>query len=93
MKHITQRRKAAGLTLDELSERSGVSAIQLWRWETGRTSRPRPENVARVLSALDEVDATIPAASWTDHVYVVATHPVTTAAIGVVAGILIGGAL
>jgi len=93
MNQITERRKAAGLTLDELAERSGVSAIQLWRWETGRTSRPRPENLARVLSALDEVDQTITTASWTDHAYVVATHPITTAAIGVIVGILIGGAL
>lgn len=93
MNQITQRRKAAGLTLDELAERSGVSAIQLWRWETGRTSRPRPENVARVLSVLDEYDTSAPVASWTDHAYVVATHPLTTAAIGIVAGFVIGASL
>lgn len=99
---LRRMREHAGLSLHDLAARSGVHVRTLQDWENGEVKRPHPRNVARVLAALDGT-ITPPrirperdeeqVASWTDHVYVVTTHPVTTAAIGVVAGLVVGGAL
>ena len=54
-----EAREKAGLTQDEAAERTGVSRVSIWLWETGRGS-PLIENLGRMseaygvpLSALD----------------------------------------
>lgn len=97
---LRRMREHAGLSLTDLANLSGVHVRSLQDWENGKVKRPHPRNVARVLAALDGTSTPPrtrperePVASWEDHIYVVTTHPITTAAIGVVAGIVVGGAL
>jgi tetratricopeptide (TPR) repeat protein len=49
---LRQRREAAGITQEELAERSGLSARAIGDLERGRTRRPYPQSVRRVVGAL-----------------------------------------
>src|SRR5215471_259920 len=49
---LRQRREAAGMTQEELAERSGLSARAIGDLERGRTHRPYPRSVRLVVGAL-----------------------------------------
>jgi transcriptional regulator with XRE-family HTH domain/tetratricopeptide (TPR) repeat protein len=49
---IRRRRKAAGLTQEDLAERSGVTARTIGNLERGRAGRPHPGSIRRVATAL-----------------------------------------
>src|SRR5580698_4905268 len=52
------RRIAAGLTQEDLAERSGVSVRTIADMERGRTRRPYPSSVRALIRALGLPDAT-----------------------------------
>ncbi len=46
-RHLRLAREARGLTVANVAERAGVSAMSIYNWEAGR-SRPRPTNLSAV---------------------------------------------
>lgn len=44
-RHLRLAREARGLTIAEIADRIGVSAMSVYNWEAGR-SRPRPVNLS-----------------------------------------------
>lgn len=52
-KKIRTLRKNAGLTLDELAERSGSSKSYIWELENRPDTRPSAEKLGRVADVLD----------------------------------------
>ena len=49
---VREVRIRQGLSQEELSEKSGVSAANISRIETGETKNPRPSTMRRLASAL-----------------------------------------
>lgn len=56
---LRQQRRAAGLTQEELAERSGISVRAIADLERGRTRRPYPSSVRALVRALGLPDAAV----------------------------------
>lgn len=50
---LRERRKAAGLTVPELSEISGIPETTLWQWEKHGVENGTVKNVKKVADALE----------------------------------------
>jgi transcriptional regulator with XRE-family HTH domain len=50
-RHLRMAREARGLSVAELADRVGVSAMSVYNWESGR-SRPRSRNLSAICKTL-----------------------------------------
>jgi transcriptional regulator with XRE-family HTH domain len=50
-RRLNRARRDAGLTLDDVATRLGVSKPTVWAWEKGK-AKPRPERIAAIANAL-----------------------------------------
>lgn len=50
-RHLRMAREARGMSVSELADRLGVSAMSVYNWESGR-SRPRVRNLSALCKTL-----------------------------------------
>lgn len=65
---VRQLRKDRGWTLEELSEQTDISVPGLSKLETGKTTRVRKENLARLASALNVSEDELDPVKWAARV-------------------------
>ena len=54
---IRNRAYAARVSINKLMGRAGVPNSTFWRWETGRVNKPHPITLARIVEALEAIEA------------------------------------
>jgi predicted transcriptional regulator len=54
---IRRRAFEARVSINQLMKRAGLPNSTLWRWDTGRTTKPHPLTVAKIVDALTEIEA------------------------------------
>jgi len=54
---IRRRAFEARVSINQLMKRAGMPNSTFWRWNTGRIEKPHPLTVARIVDALNEIEA------------------------------------
>ena len=77
-KHITARRQALRLSLQDVADRAAISKAHLWSLEQGRSDNPSIGTVCGLAVALDVDPMTLAAASVQDHMKKIKVEVTTT---------------